>query len=49
MIGSFSVQGYAAKASGRNRSMITPGTHECFQPLFITKKEVSSDVWLTLA
>jgi len=48
MIGSFSVQVGAEKASGRNRFMISPGTSECCQPLSIIQ-EVSSDVCMTVA
>jgi|GEM_PF-6895629 len=48
MIGSFSVQGYAVRASGLNRSTITPGTSECLKPLFIIQ-EISSDVYMTIA
>ncbi len=48
MIGSFSVQVGAERASGRNRFMISPGTSECCQPLSIIQ-EVSSDVCMTVA
>jgi hypothetical protein len=48
MIGSFSVQVYASRASGPNRYMITPGTSECIQPLTIIQ-EVSSDFSMTVA
>jgi len=48
MIGSFSVQGCATRASGPNGSMATPGTYECFQPVS-NIQEVSSDVCMTVA
>jgi len=49
MIGSLLSEKNAIKASGLNQFMITPGIYECFQPLFIINREVSSDVLMTVA
>ena len=49
MVGSFSVSGHAGRASDRNRPRIVPGTDECFQPCATLRKEVSSDVCMTVA